>query len=165
MRKFISQLDKFEFYSNCEIQTQNIYLTMYNSIPNEYKCYIEFDKQKFIDEVVTLYSLQAEDIVKFESYDDDETTKIELNCILFIKDGFLVETTNKSLIFYYDSKTSSEERQSIIAIAEKFKKQVEEKKYFHMVCKNYNDLDLKDFEIKHTDVDSSKHYNDDFFRN
>jgi hypothetical protein len=162
MKRLQKYIERIEYYNEGDIQIQNVFLSMFQTLPNEYKYVINFNKKEFIETVIATYSLQKEDIIYNERNEPDEETKLTLNFIMFIKRGFIAETCNSGLYLYYDASITLDERQAIIDIATKYKEIKDQKKFFHMVCKSYNDLDLRDFEIKSHEIDLTRHYNDDF---
>jgi hypothetical protein len=162
MKPTFSELAKLKVYNEGDLQIPYVFLNLYNTIPNEYRYDISCNIRQLKDLLQSKYTLEDDSINTCEIIDEHCPSDNHITFILFLKNGFILEISNSRITFYFNSTITIEERTEIIDIAKTFKIQKEDKKYFHMVSREYNSLDLKDFEVKEIDIDIEKHYNDDF---
>lgn len=171
MKHNFTERAKTALYSDGDLQIPILFLYTYDSIPHELLYRIKYNVDAVIDYCIQTYNLQADDYIVYEHRNSDTDTDTEENqyihkrektYVFFLKHGLICECNDYKISFYYNSLTVKLECEKIIEFANTCKIVDKEKKKFFMITKEYNSLDLSEFEVKNCDFEIEKHYNDDF---
>lgn len=85
-----------------------------------------------------------------------------LQLMVVLKDGLILEQSFNSITFYYDDRISSVELQELKKAIQDLSPNDLDKRRFYMIKKNqFQEFELVDFKLKRTEISISDHYNDD----
>ena len=85
-----------------------------------------------------------------------------MQLMVVLKDGLILDQSMQSITFYYDDRISSEELQALKKAIQEAAPNEQEKRQFFMIKKNqFQEFELVDFKLKSVVVSVTDYYNDD----
>ena len=165
-----------DFFSDEIINESKVFVTLFNSIPNERIKKGDYDIikiKKFIKDKFSLENKQGQircfhvELKKNPDDDDDDMIyhdrRQQSGYLIIIESGFMISLNDKSFISFYSDKIEEKRIIQLEKDISKFtKKENKKKSCFHMIVKGYDSFELNEYKVRQTKTNIDLHYNDDF---
>lgn len=161
------------FDEDGDIVNVKLFIAWHDEIPHSCFLEMDLDVEKCSQALIKQFGIlpKSDQVRKLESSfheRDDEVFRMihgrrGSSYTMFLKEKLLVEVKVDGISILYSSTINVTEIETVKQIAsEHVVVKGKEKKKFHMIVNRGGDWELSEFEIKHTDVDLTQYYNDDF---
>ncbi len=174
--KNFDTIDKqnFDIFNDKEYWMNRLFLALYGGIANERISSNNYNVEEAVDYIITHYNLKNKpNHIRYYSHGNKKDSNIPFiirrnkkttitTYSIIIRDGFLLEMSNRTLSILYDDTIKINEVLNLEESLSKFIKVKKKKKeHFYMIIKDYDGFGLNKFRVNKTNTEIALHYNDD----